>query len=115
MSYDIISLDCNKNVLFRKINVYDTNIEVFRKFLNFVYSGSTSDLLKSNSEQSSEMLLLADRYDMDDLKDICEANLKDKIDTGSQQAKSQHFHKISQTCYRYNSVTSWDTVQIKQC
>ena len=50
-------------VYFRKITVHDTNPELFRLFLEYVYSGQL-DLNEMSTEQLADMITLADRYDV---------------------------------------------------
>ena len=49
--------------IFRKITVHDTNPELFRQFLEYLYSGQL-DLNEMSTEQLSDMMTLADRYDV---------------------------------------------------
>ncbi len=48
---------------FRKITVHDTNPEMFKLFLQYLYSGQfdTSEL---STEQLADMITLADRYEV---------------------------------------------------
>ncbi|XP_005112555.1 uncharacterized protein LOC101850692 [Aplysia californica] len=68
-----------KEAINRKIVVHDTNPELFRKFLESLYSGclDTSGL---SAEQLADMMTLCDRYEMDSLKHICEFELKSHLD-----------------------------------
>ncbi|XP_043276646.1 speckle-type POZ protein-like [Venturia canescens] len=52
----------------KHIEINDTEVEVFEKFLNFLYTGSLNDV-ENNVE---EMLMLADYYEVSVLKTICE-------------------------------------------
>ncbi|XP_063445642.1 uncharacterized protein LOC134725615 [Mytilus trossulus] len=55
----------------KKITIHDTNPEVFNLFLEFVYGGNL-DTSHSTPEQLTELLTLADRYEVDTLKSVCE-------------------------------------------
>jgi hypothetical protein len=66
------------------VEVHDTTPALFKTFLRFVYSGRVdmSDIPDySSTDALSELLLLADRYEMDSLKEVCEAELRDRIET----------------------------------
>lgn len=62
--------------------MHDTNPDMFRMFLQYLYSGQldTSDI---STEQLADMLTLADRYEMDSLKSLCECSLKHHLDEDS--------------------------------
>ncbi|XP_052872917.1 uncharacterized protein LOC128278266 [Anopheles cruzii] len=65
----------------RKIVIYDTSVVIFRRLLLYLY-GAPVD--KSVSvEQLCELMLLADRYSVDNLKAICEETLVASIDAES--------------------------------
>nr|XP_006812477.1 PREDICTED: uncharacterized protein LOC100370394 [Saccoglossus kowalevskii] len=63
----------------KKITVHDANPELFRLFLQFLYSGylDTSGL---SVEQVADMMSLSDRYEVDTLKQLCESTLKRHLD-----------------------------------
>ena len=63
----------------RKIEIYDTTSAHFKLFLEYVYKGSL-DLTKMSLDQVSELLLLADRYEMDALKTETQRDLSDRVD-----------------------------------
>ncbi|GFO38386.1 kelch repeat and BTB domain-containing protein 4 [Plakobranchus ocellatus] len=67
-----------KEAIDRKIVVHDTNPDLFRRFLEALYAGhlDTSDL---NDEQLADMMTLCDRYEMDNLKLLCEHKLKSHL------------------------------------
>ncbi|XP_022918430.2 uncharacterized protein [Onthophagus taurus] len=63
----------------KKITIHDTNPNIFKIFLEYLYSG----ILKPsqlNNEQLAELLLLSDRYELDSLKVACEYALQSNID-----------------------------------
>ncbi|KAK3802051.1 hypothetical protein RRG08_064644 [Elysia crispata] len=67
-----------KEAIDRKIVVHDTNPDLFRRFLEALYAGhlDTSGL---NDELLADMMTLCDRYEMDDLKHLCEQELKSHL------------------------------------
>lgn len=69
-------------LLFRKIIIHDTNLFLFRVFLEYLYSGRLRDESLS-VEQLVELLLLSDRYEVDSLKQTCEYALQPSIDLDS--------------------------------
>ncbi|XP_041473514.1 uncharacterized protein LOC121422492 [Lytechinus variegatus] len=62
----------------KKIEVHDTDPDLFKQFLVFLYSGqiNTSEL---TMDQVADMMSLSDRYEVDTLKHVCEASLKTKL------------------------------------
>lgn len=63
----------------RKITIHDSNPFLFRTFLEYLYSGQLRHQ-SLGSEQLAELLLLADRYEVDQLKQACEYTLRSMID-----------------------------------
>lgn len=70
-----------KEEIDRKIVVQDTSPVIFRRFLLYIY-GAPIDKTVS-ADQICELMLLGDRYSLDELKDICEQILKAQIDEES--------------------------------
>ena len=60
--------------------MHDTTPSLFHSFLRFVYSGKLDDSDMDSSDSLSELLLLADRYEMDSLKELCEGELVGRVD-----------------------------------
>ena len=58
----------------KKVHIRDVNKEVFSELLKFIYTGSVSseDSLK---EQAKDILAAANKYQLDLLKELCEAQL----------------------------------------
>ena len=65
------------------MEVYDTTPALFRSFLRFVYSGRLDAADLESTDGLSELLLLADRYEMDSLKELCEGELVGRVDSDS--------------------------------
>ncbi|XP_052763261.1 uncharacterized protein LOC128205559 isoform X2 [Mya arenaria] len=63
----------------RKITVHDTDPSLFRVFLEYVYCGQV-ELNDLSTEQISDMMTLADRYDVVCLRSKCEYALKHHLD-----------------------------------
>ncbi|XP_070579796.1 uncharacterized protein [Ptychodera flava] len=63
----------------KKITVHDTNPELFKLFLQFLYSGHL-DTSNFSVEQLADMMSLSDRYEVDTLKQLCEGALKSQLD-----------------------------------
>ncbi|KAK3089222.1 hypothetical protein FSP39_001872 [Pinctada imbricata] len=63
----------------KKISIHDTNPEVFSLFLEYLYGGqlNVKDL---TTDHLSELLSLADRYEVAGLQEVCEMSLKSHID-----------------------------------
>lgn len=77
--------------------MYDATPEIFTEFLRFVYSGSLSDD-ELSVDALSELLQLADRYDVSTLKELCETHLRQHIHSESALALlsvADHFNAIS--------------------
>ena len=73
-----------KESIEKKIVLHDCNIAVFRCFLQFLYSGLYKlDLNLEHPQFLADLLLLADRYEVDDLKSCCEEALIIKVDSNS--------------------------------
>eukprot|EP00057_Strongylocentrotus_purpuratus_P003462 XP_003726708.1 PREDICTED: uncharacterized protein LOC100892203 isoform X1 [Strongylocentrotus purpuratus] len=62
----------------KKIEVHDTDPEMFKQFLVFLYSGQINTA-EMNMDQIADMMSLSDRYEVDTLKHVCEASLKTKL------------------------------------
>ncbi|XP_043286051.1 TD and POZ domain-containing protein 1-like [Venturia canescens] len=54
-----------------KVVIVDTEMKVFEKFLNYFYTEDVSDL----AEVVDGMIILADKYQVDDLKALCENHM----------------------------------------
>lgn len=65
----------------RKIIVQDTSPVIFRRFLLYLYGAPIDRTVPA--DQICELMLLGDRYSLDELKDICEQVLKAQIDEES--------------------------------
>lgn len=65
----------------RKIIIHDTSPVIFRRLLLYLYGAPIDKTV--GVEQICELMLLADRYSVDDLKDICETTLLSLIDDQS--------------------------------
>ncbi|XP_072029575.1 uncharacterized protein [Amphiura filiformis] len=66
----------------RKIEVHDADPNLFRQFLGYLYSGGLETSAMS-VEQLADMMSLSDRYEVDNLKQVCEAALKMRLDEDS--------------------------------
>jgi len=73
-----------KESIEKRIVLHDCTVEVFTIFLQFLYSGLYKlDLNEETPQQLADLLLLADRYEVDDLKSCCEDALVSKVDNDS--------------------------------
>ena len=62
----------------------DVALPVFQSFLHFLYAGLHHlDLSQESANMLANLLLLADRYEVDKLKDCCEQALLAKVDSDS--------------------------------
>ncbi|XP_043287592.1 BTB/POZ and MATH domain-containing protein 1-like [Venturia canescens] len=57
------------------VEIVDTKAEIFEEFLKYLYTGELNDL----ENKAEEMLLLADKYQVGELKDMCENFFLDNI------------------------------------
>lgn len=64
----------------KKITIHDTNPEIFSMFLEFLYCGHIQ-LNSLSTDQLTELLTLADRYEVADLGRVCEHGLLQHVDT----------------------------------
>ncbi|XP_065365730.1 uncharacterized protein LOC135958763 [Calliphora vicina] len=67
--------------LTRKIIITDTSPVIFRRLLLFLYGAPIDKTV--GAEQICELMLLADKYSIDDLKELCENTLNSQIDEHS--------------------------------
>ncbi|XP_039443755.1 uncharacterized protein LOC120423873 [Culex pipiens pallens] len=65
----------------RKIVIHDTSPVIFRRLLLYLYGAPVDKSV--GVDQLCELMLLADRYSVDNLKDICENTLMASIDGDS--------------------------------
>ncbi|XP_058127518.1 uncharacterized protein LOC131291239 [Anopheles ziemanni] len=65
----------------RKIIIYDTSPVIFRRLLLYLYGAPVDKSV--GVDQLCELMLLADRYSVDNLKAICEETLVASIDSDS--------------------------------
>ena len=56
----------------RTVNIEDIDSRVFRKLLQFLYTGSSGSSKQDPSDDLQALFLAADKYQVDALKDICE-------------------------------------------
>lgn len=66
----------------KKIEVHDTDPDLFNQFLVFLYSGQINTA-EMSTDQITDMLSLGDRFEVDTLKHVCEAALKARLDEDS--------------------------------
>lgn len=62
--------------------VHDTSPALFRTFLDYLYCGRLEPA-SMTADQLTDLMLLADRYELDCLKQACELALKTHIDDDS--------------------------------
>lgn len=68
----------------RRIILHDCSSSAFTTFLQFLYSSLYQlDLAQYSVDHLAELLLLADRYEVDDLKSACEEGLCGQLDEDS--------------------------------
>ncbi|EDV33759.1 uncharacterized protein Dana_GF19133 [Drosophila ananassae] len=65
----------------RKVVITDTSPVIFRRLLLYLYGAPIDRTV--GAEQVCELMLLADRYSIDDLKELCESTLYSLIDEDS--------------------------------
>jgi hypothetical protein len=64
-------------MLYSHIVIHDTTPDLFRELLHYIYTGSIYPIV-SGHERIAELMLLADRYELDGLKMDCEIILSAK-------------------------------------
>ena len=73
-----------KESIERRIALHDCSLQVFTYFLQFLYSGLYKiDLSMESPQFLADLFLMADRYEVDDLKNCCEESLTGKVDSNS--------------------------------
>ena len=71
-----------KESIEKKISLHDCSLTVFTSFLQFLYSGLYKlELVDESPQFLADLLVLADRYEVDDLKKVCEEALIFKVDS----------------------------------
>ncbi|XBH95392.1 hypothetical protein VPH35_085958 [Triticum aestivum] len=86
------------------IEICDMEADVFKSLLNFIYTDSVSPVL--DVVMASHLLVAADRYNIERLKQICEQKLCNQIDSGmvatSLALAEQHgFHRLKEACLQF--------------
>uniref|UniRef100_T1JPJ0 BTB domain-containing protein n=1 Tax=Strigamia maritima TaxID=126957 RepID=T1JPJ0_STRMM len=71
-----------KESIDRKIIIHDTNLTIFRLFLEYLYEGQV-ETSKLSIDQLADIMLLCDQFEVDTLKQICEQALLSHIDKRS--------------------------------
>jgi len=96
-----------KESIERRIVLHDCSLIVFRCFLHFLYAGLHQlDLGLEHPQFLADLLLLADRYEVDQLKNCCEEALLEKVDSNSCFALlvlADQFQagQLRRTCFEY--------------
>ncbi|XP_037438537.1 BTB/POZ and MATH domain-containing protein 2-like [Triticum dicoccoides] len=86
------------------IEICDMEADVFESLLNFIYTDSVSPVL--DVVMAGHLLVAADRYNIERLKQICEQKLCNQIDSGmvatSLALAEQHgFHRLKEACLQF--------------
>jgi len=98
-----------KESIEKRIVLHDCHLAVFQCFLQFLYSGLYNiDLAQEQPQFLAELLVLADRYEVDELKKVCEEALIFKVDNNCCFALlvlADQFQtgKLRRTCFEYIS------------
>ncbi|XP_071813633.1 uncharacterized protein [Apostichopus japonicus] len=66
----------------KKIEVHDIDPDLFVQFVRYLYSGQL-DTGAMSIDQLADMMAVSDRYEMDNLKKVCEGALKSRLDEES--------------------------------
>lgn len=85
------------------IDISDMSFAACQAFLNYIYGNFRSDEFLIHRVA---LLRAADKYDISDLKEVCEESLADDIDTSNvlerlQVAHLHHLPKLKSSCLRY--------------
>ncbi|XP_044985315.1 BTB/POZ and MATH domain-containing protein 2-like [Hordeum vulgare subsp. vulgare] len=86
------------------IKIYDMEPDVFKALLHFIYTDKVSPVV--DVVMASHLLVAADRYNIDRLKQICEEKLCCHVDSNmvatSLAIAEQHgFHRLKEACLRF--------------
>ncbi|XBI84815.1 hypothetical protein VPH35_093038 [Triticum aestivum] len=86
------------------IEICDMEADVFESLLTFIYTDSVSPVL--DVVMAGHLLVAADRYNIERLKQICEQKLCNQIDSGmvatSLALAEQHgFHRLKEACLQF--------------
>jgi hypothetical protein len=66
----------------RKVTLSDVNPEIFKLFLQFLYCG-TLHMKSLSTQQIADLMVFSDQYETDDLKHLCEVELRSQLDNDS--------------------------------
>uniref|UniRef100_A0ACD5TLD4 Uncharacterized protein n=1 Tax=Avena sativa TaxID=4498 RepID=A0ACD5TLD4_AVESA len=86
------------------VHVEGVEPQAFMAFLHFVYTDTLPDIRdEEETWMLHHLLVLADRYDMDRLKLICQGKLRNRIDVSSAAttlalAEQHHYHGLKDAC-----------------
>uniref|UniRef100_A0ACD5XUE9 Uncharacterized protein n=1 Tax=Avena sativa TaxID=4498 RepID=A0ACD5XUE9_AVESA len=86
------------------VHVEGVEPQAFMAFLHFVYTDTLPDIRdEEETWMLQHLLVLADRYDMDRLKLICQGKLRNRIDVSSAAttlalAEQHHYHGLKDAC-----------------
>ena len=80
----------------RQVGILDIDFPVFKQLLLYLYTGRAPEL-RLDDEMAQQLLLAADKYDIQDLKDECQSLLHSRITTENavETLIWAHYHSIS--------------------
>ena len=81
-----------------------------------MYSGELDDSDMESSDSLSELLLLADRYEMDSLKELCEGELVGRVDHESALTLisiADHFNASKLKVMTYTFYKIFESIQVQ--
>jgi BTB/POZ domain len=89
----------------RKIMVHDTTRMLFATFLEYLYSGRLEPA-ELPPDQLTDLMLLADRYELDNLKKACEHALRAHIDDDSVLCLLSMADQFNARCVKISTINA---------
>uniref|UniRef100_A0A8R7VFL5 BTB domain-containing protein n=1 Tax=Triticum urartu TaxID=4572 RepID=A0A8R7VFL5_TRIUA len=98
------------------IHIKDMEASVFRALLTFIYTDSFPFMEEDKLQWHQDLLVAADRYDVQRLKCICERELSEQLCVSSVMstlalAEQHHCHGLKQACFKFIQVQSPSCLQ----
>ncbi|KAK4026242.1 hypothetical protein OUZ56_015256 [Daphnia magna] len=81
----------------RRVVISDIEPPVFKQLLHYMYAGKAPDLQLLADEMAQPLLLAADKYDVQDLKDECQALMRSRltVDNAFDILVWAHYHSVT--------------------
>ena len=104
----------------RTVNIEDIDSRVFRKLLQFLYTGSSGSSKQDPPDELQALFLAADKYQVDALKEICEDCLICQLETENvlghlEWADQYGAEKLKDAAVTYIVKRRKEVWQLKEC